>query len=101
MSVVTIRGHLGSGAPEIGKKVADRLHIDYIDREIIADVAQRLKWPKEGIAYKEMPPGTLLGRIAEALGHSHLGEAALSKLRQSKKKELLPSSPDAGSSDQI
>ncbi len=43
MSVVTIRGHLGSGAPEIGKQVADRLSIDYVDREIIADVAKQLK----------------------------------------------------------
>jgi cytidylate kinase len=68
MSVITIRGQLGSGAPEIGKQVAERLHIDYIDREIIADVAKRLKRSKEGIADKEMPPGTLLGRIAEALG---------------------------------
>ena len=35
MSVVTIRGRLGSGAPEIGKLVADKLHADYVDREII------------------------------------------------------------------
>jgi len=68
MSVITIRGELGSGAPEIGKQVADRLHIDYADREIIAEVAERLKRSKEGIEDKEMPPGTLLGRIAEALG---------------------------------
>jgi cytidylate kinase len=71
MSVVTIRGQLGSGAPEIGKLIAERLHADYIDRDIIADVAKRIKWPKEGVAAKEMPPGTLLGRIAEALGHSY------------------------------
>jgi cytidylate kinase len=68
MSVITIRGQLGSGAPEIGKQAADRLHIDYVDREIISDVAKKLKWSKEGIADKEMPPGTLLGRVAEALG---------------------------------
>jgi len=67
MSVITIRGQLGSGAPEIGKQAAEKLHVDYIDREIIADVAKRLKRSKEGIADKEMPPGTLLGRIAEAL----------------------------------
>lgn len=55
---------------EIGKQVADRLSIGYVDREIIADVAKRLKWSKEVIADKEMPPGTLLGRIAEALGRA-------------------------------
>lgn len=68
MSIITIRGQLGSGAPEIGKQIADRLKIEYIDREIIADVAKRLKRSKEGMEDKEMPPGTLLGRIAEALG---------------------------------
>jgi hypothetical protein len=39
MSIVTIRSHLGNRAPEIGKLVADKLHTDYIDREIIAEVA--------------------------------------------------------------
>jgi cytidylate kinase len=71
MSVITIRGQMGSGAPEIGKLIADKLHIDYVDREIIAQVAARIHWSKEGIAEKETPPGTLLGRIAEALGHSY------------------------------
>jgi cytidylate kinase len=69
MCIVTIRGELGSGAPEIGKLVADKLHIDYIDREIIAKVADQLQQTKQGIAEKEMPPGTLGGRILEALEH--------------------------------
>jgi len=43
MPVLTIRGTLGSGAPEIGKQIAVRLHIDFVDREIIADVAKRIK----------------------------------------------------------
>lgn len=34
MPVVTIRGRLGSGVPEIGRQVADRLRVDYVDREI-------------------------------------------------------------------
>jgi cytidylate kinase len=38
MPVITIRGQLGSGAPEIANRVAERLHIDYVDREIIADL---------------------------------------------------------------
>ena len=40
-------GTLGSGAPEIGNQIAERLHIDYVDREIIAEMAERLKWPEE------------------------------------------------------
>jgi len=73
MSIVTIRGQLGSGASEIGKLVADRLHIDYVDREIIAEISERLKWSKQGIAKKEMPPGSFRGRILEALSHTYPG----------------------------
>jgi cytidylate kinase len=71
MPTVTIRGQLGSGAPEIGKQVADRLHIDYIDREIIAKVAELLNERKQDVIAKEMPPGSLFGRIAQALGFDY------------------------------
>jgi cytidylate kinase len=71
MPVITIRGELGSGAPEIAKRVAERLHIDYVDREIIAEVAVRLKYPERRIAAKEMPAGTLAERISEALKRSY------------------------------
>ena len=67
MPVITIRGKLGSGAPEIGKLVADKLQIDYIDREIIAKVAARLNLEEEEIIEKETPPTGLQSRIAEAL----------------------------------
>ncbi len=71
MSVVTIRGPLGSGAPEIGREVAEKLHADYVDREIIAEVAARLHRQEQDVLAKEMPPSNLLGRIAEALEHSY------------------------------
>jgi len=71
MSVVTIRGQLGSGAPEVGREVAARLHADYVDREIIAEVAARLHRQEQDVLAKEMPPSSLLGRIAEALEHSY------------------------------
>jgi cytidylate kinase len=61
---------LGSGAPEIGREVADRLQAGYIDREIIAEVAARLHRQEEDVMAKEMPPSSLLSRIAEALEHS-------------------------------
>jgi len=71
MSLVTIRGPLGSGAPEIGRQVADRLHADYVDREIIAEVAARLHRQEQEVIAKEMPSSSLLGRIAGALEHSY------------------------------
>lgn len=74
MSIVTIRGQLGSGAPEIGRKIAGRLHTDYVDREIIADVAARLQRKAQDVIEKEMPPGTLMGRIVEALTMSPMVE---------------------------
>lgn len=67
MPIVTIRGQLGSGAPEIGKGVAELLHADYVDREIIAGVAARLQRNEQDVIAKEMPASSLLGRIAEAL----------------------------------
>ncbi len=70
MPIITIRGQLGSGATEIGRQIADRLHIDYVDREIIAKVAARLQREEEEVVTKEMPPGSLIGRIVEALGNS-------------------------------
>jgi cytidylate kinase len=70
MAVVTIRGQLGSGAPEIGREIARRLKCDYVDREIIAGVAQRLHRPEDEVTEKEMPPSSVLGRIAKALEDS-------------------------------
>jgi hypothetical protein len=64
---------MGSGAPGIGRQVAERLHIDYVDREIIAEVAAQVRWSQQEIAEKETPPGSLLGRIAEALKHVPIG----------------------------
>ena len=71
MPVITIRGTLGSDAPEIGKLMADKLHIDYVDREIIAEIAERLRRPDYDVAAKEMPPGSLGGRIVEALSFNY------------------------------
>ncbi len=70
MPVVTIRGQLGTGAPEIGKLIADKLHADYVDREIIAKVAELLNTHKQDVIAKETPPGSLLGRITKVLEHS-------------------------------
>ena len=69
MPVVTIRGQLGSGAPEIGRLIAASIGADYVDREIIAEVATRVQRDSHEVLGKEEPPVSLLGRIMEALGH--------------------------------
>ncbi len=67
MPVITIRGKMGSGAPEIGKMLCDKLKWDYIDREILAQVASRLNLQETEVIAKEMPPVSLRERIEEAL----------------------------------
>ena len=41
MSVITIEGRAGAGAPDVGKLVARELDIDFVDvvRTVVADVA--------------------------------------------------------------
>lgn len=75
MPVITIRGQYGSWSAEIGELIAHKLNIDYVDREIIAGVAERLRRTSTSIAEKEMPPSTLLGRISEAMAQTaYLGD---------------------------
>jgi cytidylate kinase len=71
MVIITIRGQLGSGATDIGKRVAERLQIDYVDREVIAGVAKQLDYPEKKIESQEMPPTSVFKRIGEALGRSY------------------------------
>jgi len=70
MPVVTIRGQYGSGAVEIGQEIAKLIGGDYVDREIIAHVAERLDLEHEHVVAKEEPPGSIWGRIAHALERS-------------------------------
>jgi cytidylate kinase len=67
MPVITIRGKLGSGAPEIGKMLCQKLGWDFIDREILAQVASRLNLQENEVIAKEIPPVSLRERIEEAL----------------------------------
>ena len=74
MPVITIRGQFGSWANDIGELMARRLNIDYVDRKIIAEVAERLRQPSRNIEEKEMLPSTLWGRIAEVMGRTYIGD---------------------------
>ncbi|MBU4371124.1 MAG: cytidylate kinase-like family protein [Syntrophaceae bacterium] len=75
MPVITIRGQYGTWAAEIGELIAQKLNIDYVDREIIAGVAERLRRPSTSIEEKETPPSTLMGRLSEAMAQTaYLGD---------------------------
>jgi len=71
MPIITTRGQSGSGAPEIGKLVAVHFNIDYVDREIIAEVAANLHYPEQKIEKQEMPPTGLVKRVLDAIEHSY------------------------------
>jgi hypothetical protein len=67
MPVITIRGQMGSGAPDIGRQVARLIQGDCVDRQVIAEVADLLKRPEAQIEAKEQIPPQLLQRIVEPL----------------------------------
>jgi len=67
MPVVTIRGQLGSGVSDISKKVARLLPGDYIDREIIENIAQLVGHPAEQVAEREQSTVRLTQRIKSIL----------------------------------
>jgi len=71
MAVITIRGQFGSGAPEIGRMLAMKIHGDYIDREVISEVAGQLKRKENTVAEKETPKAGLWGRIGAALARGY------------------------------
>ena len=76
MPVITIRGQYGCWADEIGENIAQKLNIDYVDRKIIAEVAERLRQPSKNVEEKEMPPSTLWGRISEAIAKApYMGDS--------------------------
>jgi cytidylate kinase len=70
MTVITIRGQLGGGADEVGRLVAEKIRGDYVEREIIAMVAEKLKAPHEEVAKKEATPSDFWGRLSEVLSRS-------------------------------
>lgn len=74
MPVITIRGHLGGGAMEIGKEVARLIQGDYIDRQVIAEVAKKVGHPEASVEEKEQVSGGLgrriLATLEEALARS-------------------------------
>ena len=53
MSIVTINGETGSGGQEIGQAVANLLGADYVDREILAEAANRTGSTVEALVEKE------------------------------------------------
>ncbi|HXG35515.1 MAG TPA: cytidylate kinase-like family protein [Dehalococcoidia bacterium] len=67
MPVITVTGLLGSGALEIGRGVADRLNLDFVDRQILVDAAKRLGVSVDAVAERDERPTTVTERLAGLL----------------------------------
>ncbi len=50
MKIITISREFGSGGRELGKRIADVLHMDYYDSEIITAVAENCGLDREYVA---------------------------------------------------
>lgn len=66
MSVITICGELGSGAPEIGRQIADHLNACYLDQKIISELSVRLNCTKEEVKRKVDSPTNVFDRMLKS-----------------------------------
>jgi CMP/dCMP kinase len=68
MPVITIGRQFGAGGATVGHMLAERIKADFLDSEIIDEVARRLQLPKEEVEAEDEQPGSLLARLLVALG---------------------------------
>ncbi len=68
MPVITIARQFGAGGEAVGHLLASRLKAEYLDRQIVAEVARRLELPDEEVEAQDENPGSFLNRLLTALG---------------------------------
>src|SRR5258706_12527807 len=68
MPVITIGRQIGAGGRTVGHMLATKLNADFLDSELIDEVARRLELPKEEVEAEDEHPGSLLSRLLLALG---------------------------------
>ena len=79
MGIVTINGQRGSGAPEIGTQVAERLLYTYVDRQVLGEAAKRLGTTEEVLEEKKETSlsgsriARILGRFMDRMGTASIG----------------------------
>jgi len=67
MPVITVEGYLGSGYQNIGKKVAKRLKIDFVDRILLSKVAELTKTKLSDVLELEKPPVTVMQKLTNKI----------------------------------
>jgi cytidylate kinase len=66
--VITVGRQFGAGGATVGRMLADQMKADFLDSNIIDEVARRLQLPKEEVEAEDEQPGSLLARLLVALG---------------------------------
>ena len=67
MPVITIAREFGAGGETVGRLLASRLHLEYLDGKIVDEVARRLKVGKEVVESYDEKTGSLLDRLLRQL----------------------------------
>lgn len=67
MPVITISRQYGSLGDEIGKEVADRLHMRFVDQAVIGEVAQRLGVSSRAAANRDERGKTLVADLVRTM----------------------------------
>ena len=68
MPVITIGRQIGAGGRTVGHMLATTLKSDFLDSQLIDEVAHRLELPREEVEAEDEQPGSLLSRLLLALG---------------------------------
>jgi len=68
MPVITIGRQIGAGGRTVGHMLATTLKTDFLDSQLIDEVAHRLELPREEVEAEDEQPGSLLSRLLLALG---------------------------------
>src|SRR5258708_36233242 len=66
MPVITIGRQIGAGGRTVGHMLATKLNADFLDSELIDEVAHRLELPREEVEAEDEQPGALRSRLLPA-----------------------------------
>ena len=67
MPVITVEGYLGSGYQNIGRKVARRLNIDFIDRFLLSQVSKLTNTRLSDVLELEKAPETIMQKLSNKI----------------------------------
>ena len=67
MTVITIEGRAGAGAPDVGRLVARELGIDFVDRLILAEIARRVGSTVGALVDQERRVPSFVNRLAQSV----------------------------------